>query len=830
MKTMADLVSTRTVLQPVHLRRLELALESRYPGLKILDDPRLLQNELEYKRKLSQRAQTELTKEAFDRWIKDGAHTEALKAMQTLASATNLLFLRQPQEGDANIVHWEGLPTGPYVLAVRELLHGEKPIKDRVADYLAAVRAMGVPEKKIRWEWTTFFLWLLHADEALFVRRSYFTPLCDTLGITGFDSGKVDAQTYAWILDMAQEVKEHFAARGARDLIDVQTILWEAGRFHTWAYRPSGRTAVPNEENILPFQWGETGDLRNYGTKADLEAFGAEFKEKHPADKVGWSKQGLAQPWNFYKEVNEGDLVAVLEDNNTCIAIARIDGDYEFRQELPDPHARKVTWISTARRRLDQPLAGFAFFELDAAKWAVIERAKEGAAVVAQPVAKAAATTRWWRVAPGEGAEDWENCRTDGDIGLGWGELGDITGLSAQQFQSKLREVIATEGEDKNQANHGGNYVWKFAHDVKEGDTIVANRGKRQVLAIGRVSSPYYFQEGSPYPHRRTVAWQFFDPPLEGTFNWGINSFQALDASFVRQIEDLRGAQPTGEEPVTLAEVSKKTYIPVEELERWLAQLKHKRQAVLYGPPGTGKTFIAKLLARHLTAGRGGEVEMVQFHPSYGYEDFIEGLRPRLDSGVVQFEMVEGRFKRFCERAAANPGSPHVLIIDEMNRANLPRVFGELMYLLEYRNDTVQLAQSGQRFGIPENVLLIGTMNTADRSLALIDHALRRRFAFIRLDPHYETLDGALEGSVLKAAELRTLLGEINEAIGDRNLHIGISYFMRPGLKDDPKAAMPLIWRMEIEPMLDEVFFDKPDQADTFRWDKVQSRLLPEAE
>ena len=200
-------------------------------------------------------------------------------------------------------------------------------------------------------------------------------------------------------------------------------------------------------------------------------------------------------------------------------------------------------------------------------------------------------------------------------------------------------------------------------------------------------------------------------------------------------LEPLRqylGPEPADDEknPVyALEELVSDVYMERTEVERWIRAIQRKKQAIFYGPPGTGKTYVARLIARHLIGGGDSFAEVLQFHPSYAYEDFIQGLRPKaLKGGGLEYAMVPGRFKDICERARECKGAC-VLVLDEINRANLARVFGELMYLLEYRAESVPLA-GGERFQIPENALIIGTMNTADRSIALVDHALRRRFAF----------------------------------------------------------------------------------------------------
>jgi 5-methylcytosine-specific restriction protein B len=270
-----------------------------------------------------------------------------------------------------------------------------------------------------------------------------------------------------------------------------------------------------------------------------------------------------------------------------------------------------------------------------------------------------------------------------------------------------------------------------------------------------------------------------------------------------------------------LDELAADTNIPRDDLEAWRRALERKGQVVFYGPPGTGKTFVAERMARHVIAGGDGFYQIVQFHPAYAYEDFIQGIRPRVrPDGAIDFRLEPGRFLQFCSEAKRRENTC-VLIIDEINRANLSRVFGELMYLLEYRGQTVPLAGGGT-FEIPPNVRLIGTMNTADRSIALVDHALRRRFAFIPLYPQFEILRQFHSTGGFDPHELINVLERLNRAIGDRHYEIGISFF----LKDDLNAHLESIWRMEIEPYLEEYFFDQAGKVDEFRWDKIKHRVI----
>jgi 5-methylcytosine-specific restriction protein B len=272
--------------------------------------------------------------------------------------------------------------------------------------------------------------------------------------------------------------------------------------------------------------------------------------------------------------------------------------------------------------------------------------------------------------------------------------------------------------------------------------------------------------------------------------------------------------------PFPLSQLAEDTGLGEAELVRWVRAIERKGQAILYGPPGTGKTFVAEKLAAHLIGGGDGFVELVQFHPAYAYEDFIQGIRPQSDDDHLSYPLVPGRFLEFCYKAQPCRDIC-VLIIDEINRANLSRVFGELMYLLEYRDRAVPLAGGGF-LRIPANVRLIGTMNTADRSIALVDHALRRRFAFIALYPNYELLRRYHQHTGFPVEGLVGVLTGLNRTIGDRHYEVGVTFFLHPNLAGEIED----IWRMEIEPYLEEYFFDRPDTVEDFRWAKVRDRIL----
>lgn len=265
----------------------------------------------------------------------------------------------------------------------------------------------------------------------------------------------------------------------------------------------------------------------------------------------------------------------------------------------------------------------------------------------------------------------------------------------------------------------------------------------------------------------------------------------------------------TEEDHVRLAPATEKLAssltLPAAWLQECIDLLEDRPQLILYGPPGTGKTFVAQALAHHLA---GDNVRLVQFHPAYSYEDFFEGYRPTPTGG---FELRPGPLRKTVDAARENPGTPYFLIIDEINRGNLAKVFGELYFLLEYRDQNVDLLYASDDevgFTLPDNVFVIGTMNTADRSIALVDAAMRRRFAFVPLVPGDPPLHGMLREWLRKSGfdpGVADLLDELNARIDDRDFRIGPSYFMRPAVHAD--GGLERAWRTAILPLLEEHHF-----------------------
>lgn len=436
----------------------------------------------------------------------------------------------------------------------------------------------------------------------------------------------------------------------------------------------------------------------------------------------------------------------------------------------------------------------------------------------------------YWLYSPGPQASEWAEFSSNSLMAIGWDELDDLATYPNREAIRQALDVEGTGGSMRNAVLA----LWQFQNDMAVGDVVYAKRGRREIVGRGEVTSEARFEpHRSSYRHVRSVRWTHkgsWDHPGDAPTKTLTDVTPYHD--YVEALEEL----VTGDEQPELLETPtalhaydkaaflKEVYLPEERYERLRSLLARKKNVILAGPPGVGKTFAAKRLAYSIMGTKDpSRVQMVQFHQSYSYEDFMMGYRPTDTGG---FTLAEGPFYRFCEKARAEDADrPYFFIIDEINRGNISKILGELLMLIEAdkRGQELRLLYKNEVFSVPPNVHIIGMMNTADRSLAVLDYALRRRFGFFEMMPGFHT-DGftrwkhearnpALDRLVAAVVNLNETIAE-DPALG-KGFAIGHSFFSPPpaGSADDDGWLHSVV-EDELIPLLDEYWFDEPTRAE----------------
>ena len=435
-------------------------------------------------------------------------------------------------------------------------------------------------------------------------------------------------------------------------------------------------------------------------------------------------------------------------------------------------------------------------------------------------------TIRYWIYSPGENANMWDEFYSKGIMAIGWGEIGSLALFNNKnEMKQKMKDVFDASYSYKNAAHA----TWQFANDMKPGDIVFVKKGMHVLLGKGVVSSDYIYDESRKdgLNHIRKVEWTHngeWKHPGQAVMKTltDITPYkdyvEKLNALFDEEtINDEIGEKEISYPIYTRDNFLDEVYINDSEYDTLVELLRTKKNIVLQGAPGVGKTYAAKRLAYSIMGLKDkSRVAMVQFHQSYSYEDFIMGFRP----SATGFELKKGIFYNFCKKAEIDSDNDYFFIIDEINRGNLSKIFGELFMLIENdkRGTEIQLLYADEMFSIPKNVYIIGMMNTADRSLAMMDYALRRRFAFYDMKPGFDSEGFRSYRSSLDNEKFNRLIACINDlntvianddSLGE-GFCIGHSYFCNLDTIND--KTLSSIVEYEIIPLLKEYWFDEPSK------------------
>jgi len=439
----------------------------------------------------------------------------------------------------------------------------------------------------------------------------------------------------------------------------------------------------------------------------------------------------------------------------------------------------------------------------------------------------------FWMYAPGKGANKWEEYYPNGIMGIGWDSLGDLSRFSSRE---EIREKMIELSGESNSYRNDSLALWQFSHDIKIGDIIYVKRGMFEIIGRGIVESDYKFiPERNEHKHIRQVKWTHegkWEHPGQAVLKTLTDITYYTD--YVRKLEfliteedipgNIKFDKKINYDVYTEEDFLDEVFMEPEQYETIVDLLKYKKNLILQGAPGVGKTFIAERLAYSIIGTMDTDrVNMIQFHQSYSYEDFIMGFRPVKNGFDLEF----GPFYKFCKKAEDDIERKYFFIIDEINRSNLSKVFGELLMLIENdkRGKKLRLLYRDELFSVPENVHIIGLMNTADRSLAMIDYALRRRFVFFDIEPAFDSFgfQAIIENSdnskqfkhlINRIKELNEVISK-DESLGD-GFRIGHSYFCQKSNKTSIDWLDSVI-KYEIIPLLNEYWFDEKSKIEEWK-------------
>jgi 5-methylcytosine-specific restriction enzyme B len=583
---------------------------------------------------------------------------------------------------------------------------------------------------------------------------------------------------------------------------------------HYWLIAPGENAKFWDEwkeKDIISIGWDKIGNLKSYNNEDEIyTAIKTQFQEKNPV-------MQRKACYEFANCMNAGDYVIVKTGFKTLLGYGTVAGDYEYDESRAEHrNIRKVRWIKTGSWEFD--------FSLD----------KD----VSQFVAKTLTDLTKY---PGFGQQfiDYMN-KSDAKVSYYWLNANpNIWRLEDLEVGGKILYTSHNESGHKRR-------IYKHFEAVKPGDEVLGyvSSPERKIVCICKVTKPLHESaEGEAVEFEKIKT---LEKPVEFSELQSIDTLSnsepmknnqgtlfKLTPQEYQTIKDLiESRKPPEPEPYTLEMAMDGLFMGEETFTNIVSLLEAKKNVILQGAPGVGKTFIARRLAYYLMGVKDeSRVAMIQFHQSYSYEDFIQGYRP--DDGG-KFVLQNGVFYNFCEHARQKPEEKYVFIIDEINRGNLSKILGELMMLIESDKRGEEFAiplaygKNGEKFSIAQNVYLLGTMNTADRSLAMVDYALRRRFAFITLEPYFASRKFVtfLAGKGISQAIIESIklaMQKLNEEIRKESgtlgegFCIGHSFFCPEQAPENDTLWLERIFNHEIKPLIEEYWFDNQDKANEMK-------------